>query len=524
MTGSRMPRRISLRQQLVVGIATLLAGALLMVTLISSLTLHATATSMIDAQLAASVDMLEHTVEKYRDLPQRPTAATSTSPKGFEKPFVDFVGYAPGTTIAMLVDGQVVDAARFTDAGGAFLEQPEIAALEAGATALTPGEPRDLGLADVGSLRGTVDVGDDDTTYFVAVSTAATQEAALAHTAANAGVAVLAIALAVVGASLFVRAALRPLSRVADAAAAVTAVSLDSGDVSVPHGLDARDISDRTEVGRVGGALDLLLRHVDDALKVRAATDRRMRRFITDASHELRTPLASILGYAELTRQDSDELPATTEFALTRIEAEAGRMSSLVGELLLLARLDEGQDIQLDEVDLADIVTAAASDALAAHRSHEWAVDVPQEAILVEGDAEQLHRMVANLLANAGTHTPPGTRVTVSLRPPDSDADGARVVLMVSDDGDGIDDELVPVLFERFVRGDSSRTRAANGSTGLGLAIVRSIVEAHGGTVSVSTSAAGTRFVVELPGVIREAPGAGVAGTELAGATSAVAS
>lgn len=501
-----MTRRISLREQLVVGTAALLAGALLTVTLMSSLTLHATSYSMIDTQLAASVGMLEQTVEKYRAKPQ------------FDKPFVAYVGYAPDTVIAMLDDGEVVDAARFTESGGAELDRAQLDAVEATVATMSAGEPSDLQLADFGSLRGTVVDDADGTTYFVAASTAAAQEAALANTVANVAITVLAIALAVLGATVFVRAALRPLSRVADAAAAVTAVSLHSGDVSVPHGLDARDISDKTEVGRVGHALDLLLRHVDDALKVRAATDRRMRRFITDASHELRTPLASILGYAELTRQDSAELPATTEYALTRIEAEAGRMSALVGELLLLARLDEGQDIQSDEVDLADIVTAAASDAQAAYRSHEWAVEVPHDAVLVQGDAEQLHRMVANLLANAGTHTPPGTRVSVGVHTRDgAGSDGPRVQLAVSDDGDGIADELVPVLFERFVRGDASRTRA-NGSTGLGLAIVRSIVEAHGGTVSVSTSTAGTRFTVDLPRVgidEREGASSGLAAPEL---------
>ncbi|MBT2499150.1 ATP-binding protein [Agromyces sp. ISL-38] len=123
------------------------------------------------------------------------------------------------------------------------------------------------------------------------------------------------------------------------------------------------------------------------------------------------------------------------------------------------------------------------------------------EAVLVQGDAEQLHHMIANLLANAGTHTPTGTHVTVSVNTRDATgADGPRVQLTVSDDGNGIDDELVPVLFERFVRGDPSRTRA-NGSTGLGLAIVRSIVEAHDGTVTVATSAAGRRFLVDLPRV-----------------------
>ncbi|MDQ0574382.1 sensor histidine kinase [Agromyces albus] len=501
-----MTRRISLREQLVVGTATLLAGALLTVTLVSSLTLHATSYSMIDTQLAASVGMLEQTVEKYRAKPQ------------FQKPFVDYVGYAPDTIIAMLDDGEVVDAARFTESGGSELDRAQLDAVESTVASMSAGEPSDLALADFGSLRGTIVDDADGTTYFVAASTAAAQDAALANTVANVAITILAIALAVLGATVFVRAALRPLSRVADAAAAVTAVSLHSGDVSVPHGLDARDITDQTEVGRVGHALDLLLRHVDDALKVRAATDRRMRRFITDASHELRTPLASILGYAELTRQDSAELPATTEFALTRIEAEAGRMSALVGELLLLARLDEGQDIQSDEVDLADVVTAAASDAQAAYRSHEWAVEVPHEAVLVQGDAEQLHRMVANLLANAGTHTPAGTHVTVGVHTRDATAsDRPRVQLTVSDDGDGIADELVPVLFERFVRGDPSRTRA-HGSTGLGLAIVRSIVEAHDGSVSVVTSTAGTRFIVELPRMGFGEHEGGIAGDGLAAA------
>lgn len=510
---------MSLRQQLVLGIAALLAGVLLAVTLIGALTLHATSNSLLDGRLTASVDALEHSVEWNRERAPL-TPATADRPKGPAKPFVDFVGHAPGTIIATLVDGDVVEAARFTDAGGMYLGRDEVAALESSVAALPLDEPQPLEFADFGSLRGTVVHDDAGTALFVAVSAAAAEEALFSNTVVNVTIAILAVALAVVGATIFVRAALRPLSRVAEAAAAVTAVSLDSGDVSVPHGLDARDTSDHTEVGRVGAALDLLLRHVDDALKVRAATDRRMRRFITDASHELRTPLASILGYAELTRQDSDELPATTEFALTRIEAEAGRMSSLVGELLLLARLDEGQDIQRDDVDLADIVTAAASDAQAAYRSHEWMVEAPQEAILVEGDAEQLHRMVANLLANAGTHTPPGTRVTVTLSTYDSTGtDAAQVRLTVADDGDGIDDELLPVLFERFVRGDPSRTRA-NGSTGLGLAIVRSIVEAHDGSVSVSTTAAGTRFIVELPSVSRDERHTVIPGTEFAAATS----
>lgn len=534
--GDRVRRPMTLRTKIVAGVAALVAGILLTVSLFSDIALRATVDSMVDGQVAASMSGFEHSVHKSRNIAAR--SGDTDSPKGFGKELVDFVGHAPGTIIAMTVDGEIVDAARFTDAGGVPLDESTVDEIESAAARLAAApdgqavsagsapdgatldglDPVDLQLAEFGAYRATVATDRSDSLLFVAVSSAAAEQTVVAHAIVNLALAAFAILAAVVGVALLVRAALRPLSRVAAAASAVTDVALDSGEVSVPMRVDPHDVDDRTEVGQVGQALELLLRHVDDALRVRSATDLRMRRFITDASHELRTPLAAIRGYAELTRQDSEHLPETTEFALSRIESEASRMSSLVSELLLLARLDEGQDVQHDEIDLADLVIAAVSDAQAAYRDHEWIVNVPEAAVTISGDPERLHQMMSNLLGNAGVHTPEGTTISVTVTLPMTDVAGGAstggsrvessgagrglVRVLVADTGPGVDPELVPILFERFVRGDPSRGRG-NGSTGLGLAIVRSIVEAHAGTVEVQSSGAGTTFVVELPSAER---------------------
>nr|WP_228508024.1 HAMP domain-containing sensor histidine kinase [Herbiconiux sp. VKM Ac-1786] len=309
------------------------------------------------------------------------------------------------------------------------------------------------------------------------------------------------LAIIIVGVVVVVRLALRPLGRVVATAAEVASMPLDRGEVAITPRVDAADTDPRTEVGKVGEALNHLLAHVDDALAVRAETDKRMRRFVTDASHELRTPLAAIQGYAELTRQDAASLPEMTEYSLARIESEAKRMNSLVSDLLLLARLDEGQDLHLDRVDLGEIVINAVSDAGASWPGHSWSLSVPDEPVPMLGDRERLHQLVLNLLSNAAVHTPGGTRVATAVSVVDG-ADGhPSIELTVTDDGPGISAELVPELFERFARGDSSRSRRS-GSTGLGLAIVSSIVEAHEGSIEVDSSPEGTTFTVRLAPVV----------------------
>jgi two-component system OmpR family sensor kinase len=236
-----------------------------------------------------------------------------------------------------------------------------------------------------------------------------------------------------------------------------------------------------------------MLEHVASALTARQASENKVRAFVADASHELRTPLASIRGYAELTRRGGHDLPEDVSHALGRVESESVRMTALVEDLLLLARLDEGSALEGDTVDLSRLVIDSVSDARAAGPDHVWKLDLPDEPVLARGDHFRLHQVVMNLLSNARTHTPPGTVVTTSLA-----RDRDTAVIEVRDTGPGIDDELVPTIFERFVRGDSSRSRAS-GSTGLGLAIVTAVVDAHGGRAEVESQPGMTVFRVILP-------------------------
>ena len=301
------------------------------------------------------------------------------------------------------------------------------------------------------------------------------------------------IAAAALLASVLVRFALRRLDRIVATAVRVSELPLSRGEVSLLERVPPEYTDTRTEVGQVGAALNRLLEHVSAALNVRQRSERRVRQFVADASHELRTPLTAIRGYAELTRRGPHDLPEDVRHSLSRIESESLRMTSLVDELLLLARLDEGPTLDAKSVDLSRVVADAVSDAQAAGRGHRWLLDLPDEPVEVLGDGSQLHQVVANLLANARTHTPQGTEVQASV-----ERHGTSAVLTVSDTGPGIPPELQAHLFERFVRGDRSRSRKA-GSTGLGLAIVHAIVEAHGGTVSVDSEPGRTVFRVELP-------------------------
>lgn len=295
--------------------------------------------------------------------------------------------------------------------------------------------------------------------------------------------------------SFVVRLAMKPLARVASTAEQVAHMPLDRGDVALSVRVPEEDTDQHTEVGKVGSALNRMLGHVASALTARQASEQKVRQFVADASHELRTPLASIRGYAELTRRSPYELPQDVTRSLGRIESEATRMTSLVEDLLLLARLDEGRELDHDPVDLSLLLIDALSDAHAAGPGHTWSIELPEEPVEVPGDAPRLHQVVMNLLANARVHTPEGTKVVASLT---VDAAAREAVITVSDDGPGIPEGLESTLFERFARGDSSRNRAT-GSTGLGLAIVQAVVEAHGGSVAVTSEPGSTVFTVRLP-------------------------
>jgi two-component system, OmpR family, sensor kinase len=281
-----------------------------------------------------------------------------------------------------------------------------------------------------------------------------------------------------------VRVGLLPLDRMGHTAGAIAA-----GDLS--HRVESTD--PRSEVGRLGLALNAMLDRLEQAFGEREASENRLRRFIADASHELRTPLASIRGYAELFRMGAARDPADVEKAMRRIEDEATRMGVLVDDLLMLARLDEVADAPHGEVDLAAVVRDAVDDgrATAPTRTIRARLDEPAPVI---GDADQLRQVLGNLLRNAFVHTPEGTPIEVTL----SRANG-EVRLEIRDYGPGLPPGDPDALFERFWRTEGGRERGRGGA-GLGLAIVAAIVDAHGGHVRAENAGGGgASFVVTLP-------------------------
>ncbi|MGW5240521.1 HAMP domain-containing sensor histidine kinase [Monashia sp. NPDC004114] len=310
------------------------------------------------------------------------------------------------------------------------------------------------------------------------------------------GTATAGIVLVAVIGTWLVRRNLEPLRRVAATATKVSKMPLHTGRVALAERVDPAYIDERTEVGKVGAAFNEMLDHVDEALNSRHQSEQRVRQFVADASHELRTPLASIKGYAELSRREPNPVPESVTHAMGRIESEATRMSSLVDDLLLLARLDAGRPLEKAPVDMSALVINAVSDAYAASPGHRWDLDLPPEPVEVRGDAARLHQVVANLLANARTHTPDGTRVTTSVR-----EEGPWIRVAVHDDGPGVPAALQPNVFERFARGDGARTRSG-GSTGLGLSIVAAVSKAHGGRVELDSKPGDTTFSLLLPATV----------------------
>ncbi|MFD9391236.1 ATP-binding protein [Streptomyces sp. NPDC060000] len=301
--------------------------------------------------------------------------------------------------------------------------------------------------------------------------------------------------------AVVIRRQLRPLGRVAATAVEVSHAPLCRGEVAALTRVPERDTDPGSEAGQVGAALNRMIDHVESSLAARQRSEERvrrseerMRRFLADASHELRTPLASIAGYAELMNRGTDRIEPG--LAWRRVTAESARMTGLVEDLLLLARLDEGRPLQSAEVDLAALVAEAVWDARAAGGDHDWQLELCLDEVpLVLGDEARLHQVVANLLANARVHTPAGTSVVAVV-----EARGGRCAVRVRDDGPGIPSDLLPTVFERFTRADASRARGTAGSgAGLGLAIVAAITAAHGGHIAVHSEPGRTEFTVELP-------------------------
>jgi len=290
------------------------------------------------------------------------------------------------------------------------------------------------------------------------------------------------VAAAAVG-TIVVRRQLASLREVSATARRVAELPLASGEIEMAERVPARLTDERTEVGQVGSALNAMLDHVEDSLDRRYRSEQQVRQFVADASHELRTPLATIAGYTELARQRPETMPA----ALTKVENESARMTALVEDLLLLARLDAGRPLQREPVDLSRLLLEAVDDARVVDPERHWRLSLPDAPLVVEGDAARLHQVITNLLTNASRYTPPGTTVTVA---------GGASGFTVHDDGPGFAPDLAPHAFERFTRGDAARSR---GGAGLGLSLVEAIVRAHGGSVALASRPGDTTITVALP-------------------------
>jgi two-component system OmpR family sensor kinase len=527
---SRLAALLSLRTisgKLIIGLVVLLGAASIIVSVVTSSSLNKSLMSSVDQQLQSATMRWQNCVSSS------PDGDTDVHHGAGQGPLPACYGQAAGTFEAELT-GNTFSNLNLVPGRcelSAADEQTLLALHTTQVPEAGPGAPARPGGPDMPSYTRTLASLDGDyrltkiqissSEILVTGLPLATVQGTLNDVANTEHVVFAAVLLLIlVAGTAMVQLSLRPLRRVAATATKVTELPLDSGEVTLPAGVP--DSDPRTEVGRVGAAFNRMLFHVERALGRRAASEARLRRFAADASHELRTPLSAIRGYAELALRHPGPVPGDVTHALRRVESESARMSVLVDDLLLLARLDAGRPLEREPVDLSRLAIETTSDARVARGDHRWRLELPDEPVLVEGDEHRLHQVLANLLSNAGKHTPPGSVVSVALTLGDATAGpevpevpagtavvqrgvappGPRVELSITDDGPGISAELLPELFERFTRGEAGRARdasAAGKSTGLGLAIVDAVVAAHGGAIVVISHPGMTRFAILLP-------------------------
>ncbi|GAA3123941.1 HAMP domain-containing sensor histidine kinase [Streptomyces rectiviolaceus] len=511
MKRRRQPRSRSLRTRLVVSAVALIAVVCAVIGTVTTIALHSHLYDQLDGSLGAVA------IRASGPQPKPGNDGHGGLPAEPDDP-LRFVSKGPqelGTIGAVVEsDGSVGQALISTDneSGGVDPRTDQLDAEQAAALGSVPRdeEPHSVDIPGLGEYRVEYATGPNGD-LLVGIPTAKVQNTLETLIIVEVSVTAAGLVAASLAGAAMVGVALRPLRRVATTATRVSELPLHSGEVTLYERVP--DTEPNTEVGQVGAALNRMLDHVHSALDARQESETRVRQFVADASHELRTPLASIRGYAELTRRGRESTGPDTRHALGRIESEAQRMTGLVEDLLLLARLDEGRSgghtggpgarlpLSYQSTDLSPLVVDTVSDARAAGPEHVWSLELPDEPALVLADGPRLQQVVVNLLANARTHTPPGTKVTARVR-----RAGPTVFLEVQDDGPGIAPALLPHVFERFARGDASRSRNA-GSTGLGLALVQAIVAAHGGGVTVESVPGRTVFTVALPAVSDQASG-----------------
>ncbi|MDT5013591.1 MAG: two-component system, OmpR family, sensor kinase, partial [Mycobacterium sp.] len=486
----------SLRARLLVALVSLLAVVCVGIGVGTELALHRFLMGQLDEQVidaghrSAVITELGPPPPPPPGYPRRPPIFDPENGPG--PVFLGAPGQATGTVGAVAIGGQPLIA-------GVISQNGTRENISAGAAAklarLTPnGRPMTIDLDELGRYRVVARYSRTGKTIVSGLPMASVDNTLLSVGVIFAIVAGTALLAAIAVGIVIIRRQLAPVSRVSAAALQVANLDLERGDVRLAPMVAVDPAAAHTEVGQLATAVNRMLERISAALAVRHASEMRVRQFVADASHELRTPLTAIRGYTELAQRRRDDVPAEVAHAMGRVESEAVRMTHLVEDLLLLARLDTGRPLERDPVDLSQLVIDAVADAHVAGPDHQWSLDLPDEPVIVTGDGPRLQQVLVNLLANARTHTPAGTSVKTSLA---GDGNGAAV-LTVTDNGPGIPDSLRPEIFERFARGDTSRSRR-EGSTGLGLAIVSAVIKAHHGTIDVHSTPGDTAFVVHLP-------------------------
>ena len=535
--GSLLTPPRSLRTRLVVGVLGLVLVMAAVMSSVSTVSLRHTLMARTDSQLMAAA---QRAADKRHDLTQEAKKASDEAvQEGTEKPGgqpdgaggadgdpgkqgvppgLDAAGQSTGTLtlITAQTSASSSEAAAYIDKDGhyAAISKEDCRLLLSEAT---EDHPVTVHLHHLGSYR-VVATRDEASGSTVITGLSLEGDKALIRTQLLIELAVALVGALVVALAgrVMVRSSLAPLERVARTAHRVASQPLERGEVSIKDRVEKADLDSSAEVGQVGGALNTLLGHVESALAARQRSETQVRQFVADASHELRTPLASIRGYTELIRREGADadLPEEATYALERVHSESVRMTALVEDLLLLARLDAGRELRREEVDLVGLLVDTVADARAAGPDHDWRLDLavlepPADATadeaedflpeppLVIGDEARLRQVIVNLLANARVHTPAGSHVTTTLA-----RERDTLIVRIHDDGPGIAPDVRDRLFERFARGDSSRERRT-GSTGLGMSIALAIVQSHGGSIDVDSSTApedhGTTFTVRLP-------------------------
>jgi two-component system, OmpR family, sensor kinase len=493
MSSSRLadPRRTwSLRLRLLVGQIVVLAFVCVGITAVTELALLHHLVKQLDGQLAGT---------SYRSALMYPEPArpgwrheSHFYPRPGPGPrFLDAPGQPAGMVAAVVNHGRTVDAGYLTSSGTRSALTPT--AQDQLQRIADSRAPVTLDLDGLGRYRVVAAPSRNGGDVIVTGLSMSNIDATLIRMLVISGiVTVIALVAATTAGLVIIKRALAPLRRVAQTASKVADLPLARGEVELPVRVREADANPYTEVGQLGSALNQMLDHIAAALSARQASETRVRQFVADASHELRTPLAAIRGYTELTQRLGDDREAVAQ-AMSRVASETERMTRLVEDLLLLARLDSGRPLEREPVDLSRLAVDAVNDAHVAGPDHQWELDLPEEPVFVTGDAARLQQVLTNLLANARVHTGAGTVVTTRLN-----AELSDTVLQVIDNGPGIPEALQSEVFERFARGDSSRSRKG-GSTGLGLAIVSAVVKAHNGTITVNSSPGHTEFTVRLP-------------------------